>query len=65
MKKYFVDDTIYFVRTKGSGPILLFAHGFPLDGRLFEPVIDKLASKFYCVVPDLRGRTDLAWRQQA
>lgn len=55
MKKYFVDDTIYFVRTKGSGPILLFAHGFPLDGRLFEPVIDKLASKFYCVVPDLRG----------
>lgn len=55
MKKYLVDDTAYFVKAKGDGPILLFAHGFPFDGRLFEPVIDKLATRFHCVVPDLRG----------
>ncbi len=55
MKKYLVDDTAYFVNAKGSGPILIFAHGFPFDGRLFEPVIDKLAARFHCVVPDLRG----------
>lgn len=55
MKKYLVDDTAYYVNAKGSGPIMLFAHGFPFDNSLFAPVVDKLASKFYCVVPDLRG----------
>ena len=55
MKKYLVDDVAYYVNAKGDGPILLFAHGFPFDGRLFEPVIDKLATRFHCVVPDLRG----------
>ena len=55
MKKYLVDDTAYYVNAKGAGPILLFAHGFPFDGRLYEEAIDRLASRFYCVVPDLRG----------
>ncbi len=55
MKKYLVDDTEYYVYTKGSGPILLFAHGFPFDSRLFVPVVDKLSERFQCVVPDLRG----------
>lgn len=55
MKKYLVDDTAYYVTEKGSGPIMIFAHGFPFNSSLFEPVIDKLASKFLCVVPDLRG----------
>ncbi len=55
MKKYLVDDTDYYVEARGKGPILLFAHGFPFDGRLFEPVVERLASRFYCVVPDLRG----------
>lgn len=55
MKKYLVDDTAYWVNAQGDGPILLFAHGFPFDDRLFEPVVDRLASKFHCVVPDLRG----------
>lgn len=55
MKKYLVDDTAYYVTTKGSGPILILAHGFPFDGRLYEHVVERLAEKFYCVVPDLRG----------
>ena len=55
MKKYLVDDTEYYVRTAGSGPIMLFAHGFPFDSRLYEPVVERLQSHFFCVVPDLRG----------
>ena len=55
MKKYLVDDAEYSVSAKGDGPILVFAHGFPFDGRIFDAVADRLASKFYCVVPDLRG----------
>ena len=55
MKKYLVYDAEYSVSAKGDGPILVFAHGFPFDGRIFDAVADRLASKFYCVVPDLRG----------
>ncbi len=55
MKKFLVDDTEYYVHVEGSGPILLFAHGFPFDSRLFIPVAERLASRFTCVVPDLRG----------
>ncbi len=55
MKKYLVDDAEYSVWGRGVGPILLFAHGFPFDGAIFEPVISRLCSEFLCVVPDLRG----------
>ena len=55
MKKFLVDDTEYYARTDGDGPIMLFAHGFPFDSRLFEPVVERLKSRFFCVVPDLRG----------
>lgn len=55
MKKYLVDDTEYYVHVEGSGPILLFAHGFPFDSRIFLPAIKKLATRFTCVAPDLRG----------
>ena len=46
MKKYLVDDTEYYVEVEGSGPILLFAHGFPFDSRLFVPVAERLSSRF-------------------
>ena len=55
MKKYLVDDTEYYVRMEGSGPILLMAHGFPFDSQLYEPVVGRLSERFTCVVPDLRG----------
>lgn len=57
MKVYLVDDAEYSVLGRGSAdaPILLFAHGFPFDGAIFESVVERLASEFYCVVPDLRG----------
>lgn len=55
MKKYLVDDTEYYVRMSGSGPILLMAHGFPFDAQLYDPVLERLSKRFTCVVPNLRG----------
>ena len=57
MKKYLVDDTEYYVTATGdpTNPVLILAHGFPFDSRLYEPCLERLATKFYCVAPDLRG----------
>lgn len=41
--------------TFGAGPPILFVHGFPLDGRMWHPAVERLAARFRCIVPDLRG----------
>ncbi|HEV7492838.1 alpha/beta hydrolase [Baekduia sp.] len=40
-------------RDEGTGPTLFFVHGALVDGRLWEPVVDRLRDRFRCVVPDL------------
>jgi pimeloyl-ACP methyl ester carboxylesterase len=40
-------------RDEGSGPTLFFVHGALVDGRLWEPVVERLRDRFRCVVPDL------------
>src|SRR4051794_571028 len=40
-------------RDEGSGPTIVFVHGALVDGRLWEPVVDRLKGDFRCVVPDL------------
>jgi pimeloyl-ACP methyl ester carboxylesterase len=40
-------------RDEGSGPTLFFVHGALVDGRLWEPVVDRLSDRFRCVVPEL------------
>ncbi len=42
-------------RIAGSGPPILFLHGFPLDSRMWEPLMARLQNKFRCIAPDLRG----------
>lgn len=39
----------------GPGPALLLIHGFPLDHRLWEPVLSKLPSTLHVLLPDLPG----------
>jgi pimeloyl-ACP methyl ester carboxylesterase len=39
-------------RDTGSGPPLLFVHGFLTDGSLWRKVVPLLESEFRCVVPD-------------
>ena len=39
-------------RDVGSGPPLLFVHGFAVNGWLWRGVVDRLSDSFRCVVPD-------------
>jgi pimeloyl-ACP methyl ester carboxylesterase len=40
-------------RDEGDGPPLVFVHGALVNGRLWEPVVERLAGDVRCVVPDL------------
>lgn len=44
-------------RALGSpeAPLVLFLHGFPEAGFVWEPVMGRLADRYHCVAPDLRG----------
>ena len=39
----------------GEGEPLLFVHGFPLSGRLWEHVIEPFSGAYKLIIPDLRG----------
>jgi pimeloyl-ACP methyl ester carboxylesterase len=39
----------------GSGPALLFVHGFPLDHSMWNEQIDEFAASYRVIAPDLRG----------
>lgn len=39
----------------GEGEPIVFLHGFPLSGRLWDPAVQDLRGEFRCIVPDLRG----------
>jgi pimeloyl-ACP methyl ester carboxylesterase len=40
-------------RDEGTGPTIVFVHGALVDGRLWDPVVERLRDRFRCVVPDL------------
>lgn len=40
-------------RESGSGAPIVFAHGLLVNGRLWDPVAERLAPDFRCIVPDL------------
>ena len=44
--------TIHY-RDEGSGTPLVFVHGALVDGRLWDPVVERLADRARCIVPDL------------
>jgi pimeloyl-ACP methyl ester carboxylesterase len=39
-------------REVGSGPVVLFVHGFLASGSLWSGVVDRLSSKYRCIAPD-------------
>lgn len=43
------------VRISGSGQPLLLLHGYPLDSRMWVPLMERLSPRFLCIAPDLRG----------
>ncbi|MGD9736953.1 MAG: alpha/beta fold hydrolase [Solirubrobacterales bacterium] len=40
-------------REAGEGSAIVFVHGFLVDGRLWDGVVDALADRFRCIAPDL------------
>jgi pimeloyl-ACP methyl ester carboxylesterase len=50
-----IDDHRLFYEIRGDGPPVLFVHGFPLSGRLWDAVVLDLQDRYRCIVPDLRG----------
>ncbi|MGV9316349.1 alpha/beta fold hydrolase [Streptomyces sp. NPDC003691] len=44
--------TVHY-RESGEGEPVLLLHGYLMDGRIWEPVTDRLASRFRCITPDL------------
>lgn len=43
------------IRARGSGPPVLFLHGFPTSGRLWDGVVENMADRFTCLTMDLPG----------
>ena len=42
-------------RKDGSGPAVVFLHGFPLAGETWDAVVHDLRDRFTCYAPDLIG----------
>ena len=40
---------------KSSAPVLVFLHGWLLSHRYWQPLIERIADKYQCLVYDLRG----------
>lgn len=43
------------VEERGSGPVLLLVHGFPLDHTMWSAQIPEFAKNYRVIAPDLRG----------
>jgi pimeloyl-ACP methyl ester carboxylesterase len=53
-------------REDGSGPPVVFLHGALVDGRLWEPVVQRLRNRARCIVPELPlGSHELPLREDA
>jgi pimeloyl-ACP methyl ester carboxylesterase len=48
-------DVNLSVEEVGQGPVALFVHGFPLDGRMWRELATRLAPTRRCLIPDLAG----------
>ncbi len=50
-----VNDVTFSVEAAGSGPPVVFIHGWSMSGRFFRRQLAGLSDRFAVVVPDLRG----------
>ncbi len=55
MQKIFINDRELAFHREGTGPIILFLHGFPFDHTMYLQVVRLLSPEFDCIVPDLHG----------
>ena len=50
-----VSDVSLHCEITGAGRPVLFVHGFPITGAMWQPAVGRLGPGFRCIVPDLRG----------
>ncbi|MBW3542146.1 MAG: alpha/beta hydrolase [Planctomycetes bacterium] len=55
MPRIAVNGTTLHVVDRGSGPPLLFVHGFPLTHDMWQGQLDEFAGDYRVLAPDLRG----------
>jgi 3-oxoadipate enol-lactonase len=48
-------QTLIAYEERGSGPVVVLLHGFPLDSAMWQPQIDGLADTYRVIAPDLPG----------
>ncbi len=51
-------DTEIFYSVFGSGPDVVLLHAFPVNHEMWLPVVQRLASRYRFILPDLRGHGD-------
>lgn len=39
-------------REAGAGPVVVFVHGYLVDGRLWDGVVEALSDRYRCIAPD-------------
>lgn len=49
------DHPLYFQDSGGSGPPVLFSHGFLMDHTMFDAQVETLLGEFRCITWDARG----------
>lgn len=49
------DQHIYFEDSGGTGPAVIFSHGFLMDHEMFAPQVEALRDEFRCITWDERG----------
>lgn len=52
---------LYFEDSGGSGPVVILAHGFLMDSRMFDPQVQALAPEFRIIRWDARGFGRTRW----
>lgn len=55
---------LYYEDSGGSGPALVFMHGFLMDQSMFDPQVAVLAPRYRCVRFDARGFGQTQWDGQ-
>jgi pimeloyl-ACP methyl ester carboxylesterase len=55
MARIKIGDVTLNVVERGSGPVLLLVHGFPLDQQMWRLQLDEFSSTHRVIAPDLRG----------
>lgn len=55
------NQQLFYEDSEGSGPAVIFMHGFLMDQSMFDPQREELASKYRCIGFDARGFGKTIW----